>query len=124
MAWITFWLSAAACGLAAVFASYHARREEEATIRLGIEKGAITDAAGIAQARARKGVPWPARLIVVGFIHLFAALGAAVFAAAMSTFEPESVAPLLGIAGFTGVVALGFMIGGVWLRREVRRVND
>lgn len=121
MAWIVFWLIVGACGLAATYAGYRGRQNTEATIRHGIDKGVITDAESIVKARAKGGVPWPLALIVLGGIHLFAALGIAAFAYILGAYEPESVMPLLAIAAFTAFLALGLLVSGFWLRHALAK---
>ncbi len=119
MAWVVFWLVVGACGLAATFVAYRGRQNMEATIRHGIDKGVITDAEAIVKARAKGGVTWPMALIVLGVVHVFAAIGAVAFAYFLGSFEPDSVMPLLAVAAFTGVFAIGLLIGGFWLRHAL-----
>lgn len=121
MAWIVFWVVVGACGLAATYVGYRGRQNTEATIRHGIDKGVITDADAIVKARARGGLPWPMVLIVLGVVHWFAAFGVAVFAQVLGSHEPESVAPLMAIAAFTGFLALGLLVSGFWLRHALAK---
>lgn len=120
MGWIAFWAVIGVCGLAVTVTSYLSRREEERTIRQAIEKGAVMDAETIAKLKAPRGLAWPQRLIVLGVIVLFAAIGIAAFALVLSAHEPESVRPLLAIAAFTGFLGGGLLASGAWLRRALR----
>ena len=120
MGLIAFWIVLGVVALAMTVTSYLSRRDTETTIRQAIERGAVSDADAIARLSAPRGLPWPQRLIVLGLVTLFAAIGIAVFAAALGANEPESIAPLLGIAGFTGLLAAGLLTAGIWLRRASR----
>lgn len=119
MAWIVFWLVVGACGLAATFFSYRGRQHMEATIRHGIDKGVITDAEAIVTARAKGSVTWPMALIVLGVVHVFAAIGIVAFSYFLGAFEPDSVMPLRAIAAFMAFFAIGLLAGGFWLRHAL-----
>lgn len=121
MAWIVFWLAVAVTAITSIFLGHRARQNMEATIRHGIDKGVISDAAGIATARLRPTVPWPMWLIVFGVLHVFAGVGIGIFAYFIGVFEPDSLMPLVGIAAFTFVLGLGFLVAGFWLRRALKR---
>ncbi|MGH6951411.1 MAG: hypothetical protein ACREH4_11085 [Vitreimonas sp.] len=121
MAWVAFWTVLGACALAVICTSYLSRRQAEATIRQAIEKGVVADAEAIARLNAPRGLPWSQRLIVLGLVTLFAAAGIATFALVLGAQEPESVSPLLAIAGFTGCLAAGLLVAGGWLGRVSRR---
>lgn len=121
MAWVVFWTVLGVCALAVISTSYLSRREAEATIRQAIEKGVVADAEAIARLNAPRGLPWSQRLIVLGLVTLFAAAGIATFALVLGGHEPESVLPIMAIAGFTGFLAAGLLAAGVWLRRVSQR---
>lgn len=112
-----FWIVLGVCALAITITNYLSRRETEATIRLAIERGAIADPETIAKLSAPRGLPWAQRLVVLGVVLLFAGAGVAVFAVTLGAQEPESVLPLMGIAGFVAALAIGLLVAGVWLRR-------
>ena len=63
-------------------------------------------------------------LIVLGVLHLFAGAATGVFAFFIGSFEPESMAPLFGIAAFAAILGVGLVVAGAWLRGALKRAND
>lgn len=116
-----FWAALGAVSVALVIAGTIGRLASERTIRLAIEKGLVSDGQTVRELMQQRGPSWPQRLIVMGIIIGFGALGAAVFAWSLDAQEPESTRALLGVAGFALLLSLGFLTAGGWLMRAQSR---
>jgi uncharacterized protein YneF (UPF0154 family) len=116
-----FWAALATVTVAMVIGGVIGRLASERTIRQAIEKGLVSDGQTVRELMQQRGPSWPHRLIVMGIIIVFGALGVAVFAWSLAAQEPESTRALLGIAGFTLLLGVGFLAAGIWLLRSQAR---
>ncbi|WP_293903555.1 hypothetical protein [Phenylobacterium sp.] len=103
------------------WSSYRAASEAEATIRLAIEKGLLTDAMAIRDLRQPAGLSWVERLTVLGMLVLFASAGLVVGAVALIVLTGGRPAPLFALAAFSAALGLGLVHCGRWVRRTRAR---
>ena len=114
---VAFWAVLGVVGVGIIVAAVLARLARERTIREAIGKGLVTDSQSLHQLIGARDMPWSQRLVVLGLIVTFVAVGLGVFAIALGRQEPESLAVLLGIAAAVLMLGAGLLSAGFWLRR-------
>lgn len=113
---VAFWIVLGVLGVAVSLAGHLGRAEIEKTIRLAIEKGAVTDAALILRLREPAGLSWVQRLSVFGVMALFTSGGLVAAASIMGANGPETPTPLLALSAFVACLGLGLFASAFWLR--------
>lgn len=98
-----------------------AAAETEATIRLAIEKGVLTDASLIPALREPAGLAWVERFILLGMIVLFAAGGIMLVATVLMVSGTGIPVPLFALSAFAACLGGGLIHCGRWLRRTRRQ---
>jgi hypothetical protein len=121
MAFVVFWIVLGVLGVAVSWSGHLDRAEVEKTIRLAIERGALTDAAQIAGLREPVGLSWVQRLSVLGVMSLFISGGTVAVALVLGSRAPEPPTPLFAVAAFVACLGLGLFAGAWWLHVSRRR---
>jgi len=111
-----FWTMLSVVSICITVAGVLARLARERTIRNAIEKGLVADSQSLRELVGGRNLPWPQRLVVLGLIVTFIAIGLGIFAVALSVQEPESLAVLLGIAAGVLMLGVGLLSAGFWLK--------
>lgn len=121
MAFVVFWIVLGVLGVAVSWSGHLGRAEVEKTIRLAIEKGALTDASQIARLREPVGLNWIQRFSLLGLMALFISGGVLAVAFIMGMDAPEPPTPLFAISAFVACLGLGLFASAWWLRVTGRR---
>lgn len=117
---VLFWLFLTIVAVSVTWSNYLARLEAEKTIRYAIDKGVLVDPELIARLRGRNTPRWDVRMIVVGILIAFVGLGILVFGALLAVDSPDALFPVGSIGAGVLLPGIGFIVGGVWLRRLTR----
>lgn len=110
-----------ALGATAFWSGQRIAAETEATIRLAIERGVLTDPTLIPDLREPAGLRWTERLTLLGMIILYVSGGIVLVALVLIVSAMGVPIPLFALSAFSACLGVGLIHCGRWLRRARER---
>lgn len=120
---ILFWIFLTVTAASVTWAGHLGRIENERTVRLAIDKGAVLDGDAIERLKRTASLPWGSRLVAMGIVAVFIGIGICVFALFLMESDPDALMPLMGIASICIFTGLGLGVAGFWLRKISREAR-